>query len=527
MFWFKRKKIEGEVSAPEVINEKEKIIITDVSQLKSPVPKVLDNNNLNNISKNNTAPLISHYKLPSLTLIKESFENSISEVEYKENVDSIKNALSAFKVKANIKNVFIGPRFTTYLIELIEGTRYSSISSISTEIGLALKTPDVTISPSERDRNCVDVVVQNLRLLPVSLHDVMTQYKKDKNGLTIPLGKDVIGNPVFVDICKLSHLLVAGTTGSGKSAFINSTIVSLLLNYKPDECKLVLIDPKKVELSNYNGIPHLLTPVVTDSRKASFVLQKIVVEIEKRYDEFSSKGVKCIEEYNEYVNKYNKEHPNGLIKRMSLILTIIDELSDLMLVAPKEIEDSIMRIAQLGRQAGVHIIISTEKPSCNVLSPFIKVNISSRLSFYLPSVNDSRTILDTSGAQKLCGKGDMLFKQKGEMNLLRVQGCIVSDKSISSVISYICKQQPATYDEVYSPKEEKLRDEFDDSIYDEVVNFVLQTGKISASLIQRKFRLGYNRAARIIDLLEERGIIGPQIGSAPREVLVKYKDNNL
>lgn len=525
MFWFKKKKIEGEVSAPEVINEKEKIVITDVSQLKEPLPKVLEENNLDKINNNkNIAPLNINYKLPPLTLIKENLDNTVSEEECKENVDSIKNTLSAFRVKADVKKVLIGPRFTTYVIELADGTRYSSISSISTEMGLALRTPDVTVSPSERDRNCVDVLVQNLKLLPVSLHDVMIQCKKDKNGLTIPLGKDIVGNPVCVDICKMPHLLVAGTTGSGKSAFINSTIVSLLLNYKPDECKFVLIDPKKVELSNYNGIPHLLTPVVTDPKKASIVLQKVVVEIERRYEEFFSKNVKSIEEYNKYVDKYNKEHPDALIKKMSYILTVIDELSDLMLVSPKEIEDSIMRIAQLGRQAGVHIIISTEKPSSDILSPFIKVNISSRLSFYLPSVNDSRTILDTTGAQKLGGKGDMLYKPKGEMNPLRVQGCIISDKSINSVISYVCNQQPACYEEIYLPKEEKNNVEYDYHVYDEVVEFALQTGKISASLIQRKFRLGYNRACRIIDLLEERGIVGPQNGSKPREVLVKIGD---
>lgn len=470
----------------------------------------------------------SKYKLPPISLVMESNISVTDEETARANVQNLTDTLKAFKVKGTVKKIFIGPRFTTYEVELADGERFSNISSISKEIGISLMTSEPIISPSGTSRNTVSILVENNKLSTVSIHDVMLSYEKDK-GIVVPLGEDILGKPVFTNICELPHLLVAGTTGSGKSMFLNSIIVSILLKYKPDEVKMLLIDTKKIELSYYNGIPHLLTPVVTDPKRASIALQKAVRELEIRYDLFSELGIKNIDEYNAYVSKYNKQHPEEPLKKMYYLLTVIDELIDLMLVASRDVEDSIMRITQMGRSAGVHIIVASEKPSSSLINSYIKVNTSSRLSFYLPSINDSRTILDCGGAEKLKGNGDMLFKPKGEINPIRIQGCYVSDKSIKSVINYVCKQEVCSYVDLdlynsIGDDAQSSDDEFDDPLYDEVVELAIQTGKISASLIQRKFRLGYSRAERILNLLEERGIVGPQNGSKPRDVLVRFKD---
>ena len=309
------------------------------------------------------------------------------------------------------------------------------------------------------------------------------------------------------------------------------------MKYRPDEVKLLLVDPKKVELSNYNGVPHLLCPVVTDPKKASVALQKIVSEMEKRYDLFSEKGVKNIGTYNEWVDKENQKSEVP-IKKMPYIVVIIDELADLMLVASKEVEDSIMRITQMARAAGIHLIVATQRPSTDVITGVVKANIPSRISFAVSSSIDSRTILDQTGAEKLLGKGDMLFKPMGENVPIRIQGAYVSDEELQKIVDFTISQQKANYD--HSITEERggegtdagkyddgyeSKEEYDDPLYNDIVDFAMEFGKISASLIQRKYRIGYNRAARIVDLLEERGIIGPQNGSKPREVLVKKETN--
>ena len=342
-----------------------------------------------------------------------------------------------------------------------------------------------------------------------------------------------MGRNCCADMAKMPHLLVAGSTGSGKSVCINSFIASILIRMRPDECKLVLVDPKKVELSNYNGIPHLMCPVVSDPKKASIALQKIVAEMEHRYDLFSEKNVKNIGGYNDWVEKQNKQANAEIEKKMPFIVVIIDELADLMLVAAKEVEDSIMRITQMARAAGIHLIVATQRPSTDVITGVVKANIPSRISFAVASQIDSRTILDMGGAEKLLGKGDMLYLPMGENAPIRIQGNFISDEETQRLIDYVSKEQIAQYDNTLTESapnhmaagEGFEKEEYDDPLYNEIVDFAIETGKISASLVQRRFKVGYNRAARIIDLLEERGIIGPQNGSKPREVLVKLESS--
>ena len=348
----------------------------------------------------------------------------------------------------------------------------------------------------------------------------------------VALGKDIMGRTCCAAISKMPHLLVAGSTGSGKSVCINSFICSILMYRKPDEVKLMLVDPKKVELSNYNGIPHLLCPVVSDPKKANVALQKIVAEMERRYDVFAENNVKNIGSYNEMIEKNNKINDTN-VPKMPYIVVIIDELADLMLVAAKEVEDSIMRITQMARAAGIHLIVATQRPSTDVITGVVKANIPSRISFAVASQIDSRTILDMKGAEKLLGKGDMLYLPMGANTPVRIQGNLISDEEIDRLIQYVSKEQMAKYDnslteipDNHMAGADSPKEEYDDPLYNEIVDFAISTGKVSASLLQRRFRLGYNRAARIVDLLEERGIIGPANGSKPREVLIKMEGSN-
>ena len=354
--------------------------------------------------------------------------------------------------------------------------------------------------------------------------------------LRVPLGKSIMGDVETCDVNKMPHLLIAGTTGSGKSVCVNGIICSILMRAKPDEVKLVMVDPKVVELSVYNGIPHLMCPVVSDPKKAAVALSKMVMEMERRYQTFSDSKTKNIEGYNDYVEKYNQSHPGDELEKMPYIVIIIDELADLMMVAAKEVEDSILRITQKARAAGMHLIVATQRPSTEVITGLIKANIPSRIAFSVGSGIDSRTILDQTGAENLLGKGDMLYLPIGINSPQRIQGSYITDDEIKRIIDFVTNQQEADYDDVMmnleAPTEEKqektksveIEEDEDDPLYNEIVEFVISTQKASASLLQRKFKLGYNRAARIIDLLEERGIIGPQNGSKPREVLVTLNE---
>ena len=508
----------------------DKIIITDVSELKTPLPKALENDTLESFNKKPEVEENTHYKLPPLSLLTDPVMGAtgVNQNETKHQKDLLENVLKDFGISAKVVKIHIGPAVTQYELTVPNGTKVSKITSVNKEIALAMAAKDVRIQAPIPGKSTIGIEIPNQAVNAVRIKEIL--LTKGSGKLNIALGKDIMGNPILADLSKMPHLLIAGSTGSGKSVCTNSIICSILMNYRPDEVKLVLVDPKKVELSNYNGIPHLLTPVVTDPKKASIALQKVVQEMEDRYNKFTEYGVKNIEGYNEYVSKQNKKHPESPLKKMHYLVTIIDELADLMLVAAKDVEDSILRITQMARAAGIHLIVATQRPSTDVITGVVKANIPSRIAFAVASSIDSRTILDMSGAEKLLGKGDMLYLPMGENTPTRIQGCFISDDEIRKLIDYVCKQQGAKYDEGMNLDAPQIgtssgsgsgSDEYDDPVYNEVVEFAVQTGKISASLIQRKFRLGYNRAARIIDLLEDRGIVGPQNGSKPREVLVK------
>ncbi len=480
------------------------------------------------------------YMFPPISLLKkpQNKNGHENQAEVKGNVAILEQVFADFGVEGKVVAINIGPAVTQYEMEIKAGTKVSKILSLNREVALALGARDVRIEAPIPGKKTVGVELPNKKISIVTLREILESVPKTKDDskLLSVLGRDIMGNPIYFEINKTPHLLVAGTTGSGKSICINSIIISLMMRTKPDEVKLVLVDPKKVELSVYNGAPHLLCPVVSDPRKASIALKKILVEMERRYDVFSEAGVKNIAGYNMMVEKKNATLPEEeRMKKLPYIVVIIDELADLMIVAAKEVEDSITRITQLARAAGIHLIVATQRPSTDVITGLIKANIPSRISFAVSNSIDSRTILDMTGAEKLLGRGDMLFLPMGENTPMRIQGTYISEDEISSVVNYTISQQKAHYDNSITMSDEEAsatsmvgnKDATEEPLYNEIVEFVVTQGKASASLLQRKFRLGYNRAARAIDLLEERGIVGPQNGSKPREVLVKLeKESN-
>lgn len=469
-----------------------------------------------------------NYQLPSINLLNvvKNVSNKANEVKAKESISELEKVLSDFDITGKVVQVNIGPTVTQFELEIKAGTKVSKLLSIQREIALALAAKDVRIEAPIPGKSTIGIELPNKVNSSVSFREVLSKMPDvdEKNLLAVGLGKDIMGKVKWMEINSTPHLLVAGATGSGKSVCVNCIITSILMRTKPDQVKLVMIDPKKVELTMYNGIPHLLAPVVTDPKKASIALKNIVAEMEKRYDIFERTKNKNIKGY----NKFCETHPE--YPKMPYIVVIIDELADLMLVAAKEVEDSIMRITQMARAAGIHLIVATQRPSTDVITGVVKANIPSRISFAVSSSIDSRTILDSVGAEKLFGKGDMLFLPMGDNHPTRIQGAFVSEEEIEKVVNFVCEQQKAQYDDSLTEMKNDASsrndgyssdEEYEDPLYNEIVDYVIQAGKISASLIQRKYRLGYNRAARIIDLLEERGIIGPPNGSKPREVLVK------
>lgn len=520
----------------------------DVDETVEEVPDnrviITSHEDAHNIGKNVTVETVntvntnetnsnSNYKLPSLDIldpIKKKKQTNTTDFLNKTKV-ALEKVLADFQIHGKVVEIHEGPTVTQFEVEIASGTKVSRITSINKEIALALAAKDVRIQAPIPGKSTVGVEIPNKVTSSVPIREVLSNVPSNMANAKIlfSLGKDIMGRNCCADMTKMPHLLVAGSTGSGKSVCINSFIASILIRMRPDECKLVLVDPKKVELSNYNGIPHLMCPVVSDPKKASIALQKIVAEMEHRYDLFSEKNVKNISGYNEWVEKTNKSANAEIEKKMPFIVVIIDELADLMLVAAKEVEDSIMRITQMARAAGIHLIVATQRPSTDVITGVVKANIPSRISFAVASQIDSRTILDMGGAEKLLGKGDMLYLPMGENAPLRIQGNFISDEETQRLIDYVSKEQIAQYDNTLTETapnhmaagEGFEKEEYDDPLYNEIVDFAIETGKISASLVQRRFKVGYNRAARIIDLLEERGIIGPQNGSKPREVLVK------
>ena len=490
-----------------------KIVNHDLNEVKDGV--VINNVNVN-------------YQLPPINLLKtvKSASNKENEVKAKANIGELEKVLTDFDITGKIVQVNIGPTVTQFELEIKAGTKVSKLLSIQREIALALAAKEVRIEAPIPGKNTIGIELPNKVTSSVSFKEVLSKMPEvnNKNLLMVGLGKDIMGKVKWMEINTTPHLLVAGATGSGKSVCMNCIITSMLMRSKPDQVKLVMIDPKKVELSMYNGVPHLLCPVVTDPKKASVALKNIVSEMERRYDVFEQTKNKNIKGYNEFCEK------NPDYQKMPYIVVIIDELADLMLVAAKEVEDSIMRITQMARAAGIHLIVATQRPSTDVITGVVKANIPSRISFAVSSSIDSRTILDAVGAEKLLGKGDMLFLPMGDNSPTRIQGAFISEEEIQKVVDYVCEQQKAQYDNSWTEMKNgsdsyddnyESESDYEDPLYNEIVDYAMQAGKISASLIQRKYRLGYNRAARIIDLLEERGIIGPPNGSKPREVLVK------
>lgn len=523
--------------------EKEKIVITSIDDLKNintPEKNIKESFDVNPIENDEGASNPSVYRLPKFDLLTPTPKNKKNSEEpfIKENQIKLEKVLNDFDIKGKVVEIHIGPAVTEYEIIVPSGTKVSRIVGINKEIALAMAAKEVRIQAPIPGKNTIGIEIPNREISSVGFREVLeaTWQNNGANKILVALGKDIMGTSILADLSKMPHLLVAGSTGSGKSVCINTIICSILMRYKPDEVKLVLVDPKKVELTNYNGIPHLLCPVVSDPKKASVVLQKVVAEMEKRYDIFAEKEVKNIAGYNDLIEKERKKNPDINTARMPYIVVIIDELADLMLVASKEVQDSIMRITQMARAAGIHLIVATQRPSTDIITGVIKNNIPSRIAFSVSSAIDSRTILDASGAESLLGKGDMLYLPMGESHTTRIQGCFISDNEISKLIEYCKAQAQVKYNEEFTNQESPHTsssgssnsdtDGGDDPMYNEVVEFAIETGKISASLIQRRFRFGYNRAARMVDLLESRGIVGPQNGSKPREVLVKLEKND-
>ncbi|MDD3341308.1 MAG: DNA translocase FtsK 4TM domain-containing protein [Bacilli bacterium] len=551
----KEKKEEVEIHAPDTEKEPEKednkVIVSSMEELihtGEPKEEVSYDDKTGEIKeakeeashKNDNTEEVENknYKYPSINLLSKPAKNNNKENEsaIKENVPVLTQVFKDFGIDGKVVTVNIGPSVTQYEMEIKAGTKVNKILSIHREIALALAAKDVRIEAPIPGKKTVGIEIPNKNISMVTVREVLTNVPKhlDNSKLLVVLGRDIMGQVKWMEIGKTPHLLVAGSTGSGKSVCINSIIVSLLMRARPDEVKLVLVDPKKVELSMYNGVPHLLAPVVTDPKKANIVLKKIVVEMENRYELFSNSGTKNIAGYNAYLEKKNESLSEGeKIHKMPYIVVIIDELADLMLVAAKDVEDSIMRITQMARAAGIHLIVATQRPSTDVITGVVKANIPSRISFAVSSSIDSRTILDATGAEKLLGKGDMLFLPQGENTPIRIQGTFVSEEEIKGVVDYTISQQKARYDETLLMDDEESKatsmvegeSDYEEPLYNEIVEFVVTQGKASASLLQRRFRLGYNRAARCIDLLEDRGIIGPANGSKPREVLVKVEQN--
>lgn len=531
------------INGNEIPEEPDKQIIKNIDELKKTPVTETENKEEQGEETKKEEPVINHnYELPPLSILnppkRKNTETDNEAIE--RNIEKLENVLKSFNVIAKVVEVHIGPTVAQYELEIASGTRVNKITTLSREIALALSKKDVRIEAPIPGKSTVGIEFANDTPTSVSFYEIMASkvmMQNQEKKLMVPLGKSIMGDIGVCEVNKMPHMLIAGTTGSGKSVCVNGIICSILMRAKPDEVKLAMVDPKVVELSVYNGVPHLMCPVVSDPKKAAILLAKMVAEMERRYQAFSDSGTKKIEGYNEYVEKWNKDHPDMQKEKMPFIVIVIDELADLMMVAAKEVEDSILRITQKARAAGIHLIVATQRPSTEVITGLIKANIPSRIAFAVGSGIDSRTILDQVGAEKLLGKGDMFFLPIGMNSPIRIQGSFITDDEIKKIIDHTVAQQKASYNDTFLNLEaEKPAEEVDveagpvddeGSLYDEIVNFVIKSQKASASLLQRKFKIGYNKAATMIDMLEENGIIGPPTGnSKPREVLVQFSEES-
>ncbi|MCQ6274159.1 DNA translocase FtsK [Bacillus sp. V3B] len=464
------------------------------------------------------------YKLPPVDLLKlpRHTDQSGEYALIHENAAKLERTFQSFGVKATVTQVHLGPAVTKYEVHPDAGVKVSKIVSLTDDLALALAAKDIRMEAPIPGKSAIGIEVPNSEVAMVSLREVLESKQNDKPDakLMIGLGRDITGGAVLAELNKMPHMLVAGATGSGKSVCINGIITSILMRAKPHEVKLMMVDPKMVELNVYNGIPHLLAPVVTDAKKASQALKKVVSEMERRYELFSHSGTRNIEGYNEYVKRHNAEE-EGQQPLLPYIVVIVDELADLMMVASSDVEDSITRLAQMARAAGIHLIIATQRPSVDVITGVIKANIPSRIAFAVSSAVDSRTILDMGGAEKLLGRGDMLFFPVGASKPVRVQGAFLSDDEVEEVVDFVIDQQKAQYQEDMIPDDiPETKAQVEDDLYGDAVDLVLEMQTASVSMLQRRFRIGYTRAARLIDEMEARGIVGPYEGSKPRTVLM-------
>lgn len=472
------------------------------------------------------------YILPPASLLKQTpiIDQSEEYNSIQANAQKLERTFLSFGVKAKVTEVHLGPAVTKYEVLPDTGVKVSRIVSLADDIALALAASGIRIEAPIPGKSAIGIEVPNSSVAVVSLREVVEAKENNRpdSKLMISLGRDVTGQAMLTELNKMPHVLIAGSTGSGKSVCINGIIVSILMRAKPHEVKMMMIDPKMVELNVYNGVPHLLAPVVTDPRKASQALKKVVSEMERRYELFSHTGTRNIEGYNEHIEVWNEEneekHP-----RMPYIVVIVDELADLMMVASSDVEDSITRLAQMARAAGIHLIIATQRPSVDVITGIIKANIPSRIAFAVSSSIDSRTILDSGGAEKLLGRGDMLFLPAGVAKPVRIQGAFVTDSEVEAVVDFVIEQQKAQYQEEMIPTdiEEVAPHEETDELYDEAVQLVTDMQTASVSLLQRRFRVGYSRAARIVDQMEMRGVVGPPEGSKPRQVLMSKDEADI
>ncbi|MEK5215154.1 FtsK/SpoIIIE family DNA translocase [Psychrobacillus sp. FSL H8-0487] len=477
------------------------------------------------INLENEAVENEDYQLPSISLLDAPAHSDQSgELNaIQANAKKLEQTFLSFGVKAKVTQVHLGPAVTKYEVLPDVGVKVSRIVSLHDDLALALAARDIRIEAPIPGKSAIGIEVPNKEVAIVSLREVLESEENNmpSQKLLIGFGRDVTGQAVLAQLNKMPHLLVAGSTGSGKSVCINGIITSIMMRAKPHEVKMMMIDPKMVELNMYNGIPHLLAPVVTDPRKASQALKKIVSEMERRYELFSHTGTRNMQGYNEHIDRWNEENEEKHPK-LPFIVVIVDELADLMMVASSDVEDSITRLAQMARAAGIHLIIATQRPSVDVITGIIKANIPSRIAFAVSSAIDSRTILDMGGAEKLLGRGDMLFLPAGSSKPVRVQGAFLSDAEVERIVDFVIEQQKANYQDEMIPDEvQESAEQLDrDELYDDVVQLVTEMQTASVSLLQRRFRIGYSRAARIIDQLELSGVVGPYEGSKPRQVLV-------
>ena len=471
------------------------------------------------------------YKKPPLSLLDpiKSTDQSTDRDLIKKNTQVLQSTFKSFGVKVIIKKAILGPTITRYEVQPAVGVKVSRIVNLADDLALALAAKDIRIEAPIPGKPFIGIEVPNRATSVVSFKDVMEHQdsKAKKDPMNVPLGKDVTGSTISANLAKMPHLLIAGSTGSGKSVAINTILASILMKARPEDVKLVLIDPKMVELSVYNGVPHLLIPVVTDAKLASNALRKVVKEMERRYKLFAAGGVRNMGEYNQKVAENNQDKSKPAMKPLPYILVVVDELSDLMMVGGHDVEGAIVRLGQMARAAGIHMILATQRPSVDVITGLIKANVPSRISFAVSSGVDSRTILDQTGAEKLLGRGDMLYMPIGASKPERIQGAYIASDEVERVIDWVKKQQKVDYDETMIPKKgesssasDNGNDEPQDEFYNQAVDLVRRQQTASVSMLQRRFRIGYNRAARIVDEMEAKGIVGPSEGSKPRQVLV-------